>query len=99
MAEKLVDDSEERRAMQMDKAFRCARLFKSEYWSKIVEILRDLDEKKLPEEKAGVMFKEICTKAGLGETRGYRGKIIDDRDWLWNYLRNFDSTLTDTPCW
>jgi hypothetical protein len=105
----LKDDSEERRAMQMDKAFRCAKLFKSQYWSPIVEILRVLDEKKKAtedrmewenfEEEAGKSFKQICTKAGLGPEVGYRGKKIDDREWLWNYLRNFDSTLTDTPCW
>ena len=105
----MKDDSEERRAMQMDKAFRCAKLFKSQYWSEIVEILRVLDEKKkdtkdqkkwkIFEEEAGKSFKQICTKAGLGKEVGYHGKQIDDRDWLWNYLRNFDSTLTDTPCW
>ena len=105
----MKDDSEERRAMQMDKAFRCAKLFKSQYWSPIVEILRVLDEKKKAtedrmewenfEEEAGKSFKQICTKAGLGPEVGYRGKKIDDREWLWNYLRNFDSTLTDTPCW
>jgi hypothetical protein len=101
--------SEERRAMQMDKAFRCATLFKSQYWSEIVEILRVLDEKKKAtedrmkwetfEEEAGKSFKQICTKAGLGKALGYRGKEIDDREWLWNYLRNFDSRFTDTPCW
>ena len=105
----MKDDSEERRAMQMDKAFRCATLFKSQYWGEIVEILRVLDEKKKAtedrmewenfEEEAGKSFKQICTKAGLGPEVGYRGKKIDDREWLWNYLRNFDSTLTDTPCW
>ena len=102
-------NSEERRAMQMDKAFRCATLFKSQYWSDIVEILRVMYEKKMAtknrdewaaiEDASGKEFKVICTKAGLGKSKGYSGKIIDDGDWLWNYLRNFDATLTDTPCW
>jgi hypothetical protein len=101
--------SEERRALQMEKAFKCTPLFESQYWCEIVEILRVLDVKKKGtkdpklwatyEDQAGKSFKQICTKAGIGKVTGYRGKQIDLRDWLWNYLRNFDSEFTDTPCW
>jgi hypothetical protein len=103
------DTSEERRALQMDKAFRCAKLLQKQYWGDIVELLRVMYDKKQEtrnpelwkqyEEEAGKQFKTICAKAGLGKEIGFRGKQISDPDWLWNYLRNFDATLTDTPCW
>jgi hypothetical protein len=95
--------------MQMDKAFRCAKLFQEQYWGEIVEILRVLDEKKKQtknmmewknlEDAAGKQFKEICDRAHIGVVKGFSGKELSYPDWLWNYLKNFDSDLTDTPCW
>ena len=79
MAKDVLYSGEIDRAKAMDRAFLISKLFRREYFDRVVAAINESDKK-----KAVTIFGEACKDAGLTEKQ-----MI----WLWNYLKYYNKGL------
>ena len=101
------------RAQNMDKAFLMAQLVRPEFYNPISQILDGVSkarmEKKLTreiEDQYWEKFKGVCENAKLTSAelaRSYPKEFRDNKydyvEWLWNYLKHYDSKYGSAPDW
>ena len=85
-----MDSGHLTRAEEMDKAFMMAKLFREPFYTRIVKILSE-KKRNVIDDAAQDAFFEVYNDAFKGSNlEANYGK------WLWNYLSNYDPTISPT---
>jgi hypothetical protein len=82
-----IKATDKERALAMDRAFFMSRLFREPYYSEIMQALNLYSTRdEIAMKQAETDFKNTCRAADLNKK---------EKDWLWNYLKNFDAQKAD----